>query len=178
MDEIQLRQVDYVSVGALGEPGHRTFMVQGVKNDETISIVVEKYQIQTLSEQAIDFLDSLIEEFPDEAIATPEDFEIAGKLIDIPASFRAQSMSLEFDPETMQVILELRETPNDEDFEPEIINLIKESGHDHVAKLIMSRTQLRAMAVRGREAVQAGREQCPLCQMPMNISGHSCPRLN
>lgn len=174
MEEIQFDQVDFASAGAIGEPGNRTFMIQGFKGNDKAAVLVEKQQIEMLSDQSIEFLDSLSDEFPEEELATPYEFDKAAQVYEIPPMFRARSMGLLFDPDTLMVTLELRENPLDENNE-----LIDEYGQEErVVKLTMTRSQLRAMAVKGHEAVIAGREICLLCQGPMELSGHVCPRLN
>ena len=47
-----------------------------------------------------------------------------------------------------------------------------------MARIYATRPQVRAMAAKGAEAVAAGRPLCPLCDMPMDPSGHRCPRWN
>lgn len=176
MEPIEFDPVDYVSAGALGEPGNRIFMIQGKKEDTRIAVVVEKQQVEQLSQQSIDFLDALTEDFSQEEVATPVDFDHAGEIFEVEPVFRARSMGLIFDPDTQRVTLELREQPFDEDAFGDIVE--PEVDDEHVVRFTMTRTQLRALAVRGNESVSAGREPCPLCQGPMDLSGHICPRLN
>lgn len=181
MEEIEFDPVDSASAGAIGEPGRRIFMIQGRKENTAIGIAVEKQQILLLANQSFEFLDTLKREFPEETIATPIDFEIAGSVEPIEPLFRARSMGLIFDPERKLITLELRELPFEEE------SIINEGSFvappparedERVVRFTMTRTQLRAMAVRGNESVNAGREPCPLCQNPMDIDGHICPRLN
>lgn len=178
MEELEFDPVDSVGAGALGEPGKRTFFIQGRKENTQVSVVVEKQQVEVLVNQSIAFLDSLNNDFPQEEIASPEDFAAAGVREPALPMFRAQSMGLIFDPDTLKVTLELRELPfEDPDDEP--IEIPPEARDDeHILRLTMTRTQLRALAVRGGESVGAGREPCPLCQNPMDPTGHVCPRLN
>lgn len=179
MEEIELDPVDSASAGAIGEPGKRIFMIQGRKQDALVGVVVEKQQVELLSAQSIEFLDSLNEEFPEETVATPYEFEVAGAVVPVEPIFRAQSMGLIFDPDRKLITLELRELPLEEiDDEIDFHNSPEVHDDEHVLRLTMTRTQLRAMAVRGNESVGAGREPCPLCQNPMDVTGHICPRLN
>ena len=182
MQEIEFDPVDVAAAGALGEPGHRVFMIQGQKENARVAVVVEKQQVELLSAQSLEFLDSLSEDFPDEDIATPVDFDRAGEVIEVEPLFRARSMGLIFDPETQLVTLELRELPFESDIDDETFSQYSPVPEVHddekVVRLTMTRTQLRAMAVRGNESVNAGREPCPLCLGPMDLSGHICPRLN
>ncbi|HQZ14269.1 MAG TPA: DUF3090 family protein [Acidimicrobiia bacterium] len=179
MSNFEFLPVDYASAGAIGEPGKRVFMIQGKTEDELIGVLVEKQQIELLASQSIEFLDSLNLEFKEESVATPKDFEQAGVLSPIEPKFRASTMGLIFDPVTQFVTLELRERPVDDEQNSESkIDFPLENLNDRVIRFTMTRAQLRAMAVRGVESVNAGREPCPLCQGPMDLSGHICPRLN
>jgi len=46
------------------------------------------------------------------------------------------------------------------------------------ARFTATREQVAALAVRGAEAIAAGRPPCPLCGQPLDPQGHTCPRLN
>jgi uncharacterized repeat protein (TIGR03847 family) len=177
MEELEIELVDSASAGAIGEPGHRVFMIQGHKNNVRVGVVVEKQQVELLANQSLEFLGSLQNEFPEEDVTLPDEFDAAGQVVPLEPIFRAQSMGLIFDPDTMLVTLELRELPFDES---ETIIDLTQVNHDKekILRLTMTRNQLRALAVRGTESVNAGREPCPLCQSPMDPMGHVCPRLN
>jgi uncharacterized repeat protein (TIGR03847 family) len=91
--------------------------------------------------------------------------------------FRARLIGLGFDPERELVLLELRERAEDDDTASED----GDEGDDdegYVARIYATRAQVRAMAARGAEAVAGGRPPCPLCEQPMDPSGHRCPRWN
>ena len=90
--------------------------------------------------------------------------------------FRARLIGLGFDPEREMVLIELREHSSDDDEEEEVSDDELEEGY--VARIYATRSQVRAMAARGAEAVSAGRPLCPLCDMPMDPAGHRCPRWN
>ena len=179
MDDFDFLPVEYASAGSIGEPGKRVFMIQGKLDDKLVGVLVEKRQIELLANQSIEFLDSLNLEFKEEIVATPSDFENAGHVKPIEPEFRAMAMGLIFDPATQLITLELREKPfeRDEDNNP-AIDFSMEGDSEKVIRFTMTRAQLRAMAVRGFESVNAGREPCPLCQGPMDLTGHICPRLN
>jgi uncharacterized repeat protein (TIGR03847 family) len=74
------------------------------------------------------------------------------------------------------VLLELREDAQEDDDEAPPPDPDEAEGT--VARLYATRAQVRAMAARGAEAVAGGRPACPLCDMPMDPSGHVCPRWN
>ncbi|MFN8015901.1 MAG: DUF3090 family protein [Acidimicrobiia bacterium] len=172
MHEIEMYVVDSASAGSIGDPGSRTFLIQGRKDDQVVSVLVEKQQVELLATQSIEFLDSIKTDYPEEKVATPEQFDSAGEITHADPLFRANAIGLIFDPSNQLVTLELREKPVEEDLDDE------QMDDEYVVRLTMTRSQLRAMAVKGNQAVMAGRELCPLCQNPMNTSGHVCPRLN
>ena len=47
-----------------------------------------------------------------------------------------------------------------------------------VARVAVSREQAAAFAIRATSLVEAGRPACPLCGLPLDPSGHDCPRTN
>jgi len=174
MEEIEFDRVDFASAGAIGDPGNRTFMIQGFQGNDRVAVLVERQQVELLSTQSIEFLDSLVYEFPNEEYATPIEFDKASEVYEISPTFKARSMGLIFNPDTLLVTLELRDQPLDKD--DEVIDYYRED--ERVIKLTMTRSQLRAMAVKGKEAVEDGVETCLLCQSPIELEGHNCPRLN
>ena len=173
MEEIEFDRVDFASAGAIGAPGSRTFMIQGFQGKARVAVLVERHQIELLSDQSIEFLDSLMSEFPNEEYATPIQFDQAAEVYEISPEFRARSMGLVFDPDTLLITLELHELPFDPD--EDVIDQFMEE--EKIVKLTMTRQQLRAMAVKGREAIEDGRETCILCQAPLD-EHEICPRLN
>ena len=171
-DIIEFDPVDTLSAGAFGVPGERTFIIQARKGQATLSVLVEKEQVALLALEAEQFLTRLDDEYPEN--------EAAVSALEAPVSeavplFRARLIGLGFDPERELVLLELREEAVEEEGEapPSL-----EESEGHIARLYASRAQLRAMARIGAEAVSGGRPPCPLCDRPMDPSGHICPRWN
>jgi uncharacterized repeat protein (TIGR03847 family) len=72
------------------------------------------------------------------------------------------------------VLIELRERSEDDGDD----DVAEEVDEGYVARIYATRAQVRAMAARGIEAVAGGRPPCPLCEQPMDPSGHRCPRWN
>jgi uncharacterized repeat protein (TIGR03847 family) len=171
-DIVEFDPVDSLSAGSFGVPGDRTFLIQARKGSAVLSVLVEKEQIALLSVEAEQFLARLDDEYPEQVPAvSPLEAPVAEAV----PLFRARLIGLGFDPERELVLLELRETAVDEEGEapPSL-----EDSEGHVARLYASRAQLRAMARIGAESVSGGRPPCPLCDRPMDPSGHICPRWN
>jgi uncharacterized repeat protein (TIGR03847 family) len=180
---IELDGVDALGAGAIGEPGARAFYIQADKRGSRLTVLVEKEQVALLATEAVAFLDRIADQYPEAPITLPPS---AADLREptVPL-FRARLIGLGFDPERELVLIELRERSS-EDEEEEDAAIGEATGDDgddeddegYVARLYATRSQVRAMAARGAEAVAGGRPLCPLCDMPMDPAGHRCPRWN
>lgn len=156
--ELELDPVDWISAGALGEPGERTFFLQASKFGEYVGVVVEKEQCRALAEAAEQVLAPLGVTF------SPADLDRDRYGLEpIVPSWRVGMMSLGSDEARERFLLELRELTEDED-EPSKI------------RLWMRRAQLIELAARAQDAVQnGGRRECSFCGEQMEPdSVHLC----
>ena len=53
---IELDPVDRITAGAVGEPGERTFFLQGRKGERVVTLLVEKQQVQLLAASVVEIL--------------------------------------------------------------------------------------------------------------------------
>ena len=203
--EIELEMVDSLGAGAVGEPGDREFFLQARTESAQLTVLVEKEQVALLASEAVAFLDRISEDYPEEPSEVPDPVvRQAGLREPTVPLFRARLIGLGFDPERELVLIELRErSSDDEEGEqsggapnaptseadappvPEVpddpgslVDPAAEEPEGYVARIYATRPQVRAMAAKGAEAVAAGRPLCPLCDQPMDPSGHRCPRWN
>lgn len=168
MSEIELDGVDALGAGAIGEPGQRTFYIQADRQGSRLTVLVEKEQVELLSQEAVAFLDRLADAHPETVTGSalhPSAAQVSEPAVPL---FRARMIGLGFEPDRDLVLIELREHSEDDDVEEE----------GYVARIFATRAQVRAMAARGSEAVAGGRPPCPLCEFPMDPAGHICPRWN
>lgn len=167
--EIELKPVDHITTDALGQPGKRVFYIQARKGVETVTVIVEKIQIQTLAEGYEQFLAEVKERFPDLPDASG-DYDEAQMHIAPPVDpvFRVGEMGLGFEAESDLTVLLMRELLA-EDQAPE------EAGS---VRLWCTRSQLRAMCHWGVEVAARGRPICPQCGEPIEPEGHFCPKKN
>ena len=173
--EIELEDVEALGAGAVGEPGARAFYLQARSATSQLTVLVEKEQIALLATEAVAFLDRLADEYPEVAVSLPEEAaELQEPTVPL---FRARLIGLGFDPERELVLIELREHPESDD-DDEVDDDVTEDDEGYVARVYVTRPQVRAMAARGSTVVGAGRPPCPLCSMPMDPAGHRCPRWN
>jgi uncharacterized repeat protein (TIGR03847 family) len=200
-NEIELETVDSLGAGAVGDPGDREFFLQARTESAQLTVLVEKEQVALLATEAVAFLDRIAEDYPEEGASVPEPVvRQAGLREPTVPLFRARLIGLGFDPEREMVLIELRERSSDDEDEgeaptpeaeapaPELPDVpdagtavaepTDEAEEGFVARIYATRPQVRAMAAKGAEAVAAGRPLCPLCDMPMDPSGHRCPRWN
>jgi uncharacterized repeat protein (TIGR03847 family) len=170
---IELDDVDGLGTGAVGEPGQRAFYIQARTEATQLTVLVEKEQVALLAAEAVAFLDKIADDYPE----LPFDLPSTQSVLREPTVplFRARLIGLGFDPERELVLIELRERADDDAEEPEEVE-VEDDGY--VARIYATRAQVRAMAARGIEAVAGGRPPCPLCEQPMDPSGHTCPRWN
>jgi uncharacterized repeat protein (TIGR03847 family) len=180
---IELEDVDALGTGAVGQPGSRAFYIQARTEHAQLTVLVEKEQVALLATEAVAFLDRIRDEYPE----VPTDLPIALAELREPTVplFRARLIGIGFDPERELVLLELRERSSEDDDDSEGDDEVDTEGtgddeaeEGYVARIYVTRAQVRAMAARGAEAVAGGRPLCPLCDMPMDPSGHQCPRWN
>jgi uncharacterized repeat protein (TIGR03847 family) len=181
---IELDDVDSLGTGAVGTPGKRAFYIQARTENAQLTVLVEKEQVALLATEAVAFLDRIADDYPETPASVP-DHDTTLREPTVPL-FRARLIGLGFDPERSRVLIELRERAaededdeddeNDDDLEMLTEEDDEEAGY--VARIYATRAQVRAMAARGAEAVAGGRPACPLCDMPMDPSGHICPRWN
>ena len=180
---IELDDVDSLGTGAVGTPGKRAFYIQARTENAQLTVLVEKEQVALLATEAVAFLDRIADDYPESPAAVPDsDTKLREPTVPL---FRARLIGLGFDPERSRVLIELRERADedeDEDNEDDDLEMLSEDNDDeddgYVARIYATRAQVRAMAARGAEAVAGGRPACPLCDMPMDPSGHICPRWN
>lgn len=167
--EIDLQPVSHVTTDAIGDPGKRVFYIQGWQGERTITVIVEKIQIQSLAVGLEQFLAELAEKFPDLEEASA-DFVEEKMHINPPVDplFRVGELGLGYDSETDLVILVMRELlPEEED-----------PAGASVARFWCTRSQIRAMCHWGMEVASRGRPTCPQCGQPMDPEGHFCPKRN
>lgn len=173
---IELDPVDRITAGAVGEPGERTFYLQGRQSERLVTILVEKQQVELLSASLVEILARSGKETgqgpPDEEMDLEEPV--------IP-EWRAGRLSVGYDEERDLVLLEAEElTPGDEDDED--VELDEDELDDADApgsvRFWTTREQALALARYGSTVAAAGRPLCPLCGNPMDPEGHICPALN
>jgi uncharacterized repeat protein (TIGR03847 family) len=167
-ESFELDPVDWITAGAIGEPGHRTFYIQARSSHGLVAVVVEKGQVRMLAQLAQELLERV------GVTVTPDDLDTAAQqlLEPISAVWRAGALSLGMDEPGERFLLEAEELVLDDE-EPEV-------EEPAVARFWMDRAQVVALAAHAAFSVEAGaRETCRLCNRPIDPArAHVCPTLN
>lgn len=168
-EEIDLRPVNHITIDAIGKPGKRVFYLQGWHKERTVTLIIEKIQVQSLAVGVEQFLAEIQTKFPGIAEAS-SDFTEEKMHIHPPVDplFRVGEIGLGYDAESDQVVLVAREMLA-EDAQPE---------DAYVVRFWCTRTQVRAMARWGIEVAARGRPTCSQCGEPIDPEGHFCPKKN
>ncbi|QBI21133.1 DUF3090 family protein [Egibacter rhizosphaerae] len=165
-ESVEFESVEFITAGAVGEPGERAFYVQAEGEGQRVALLAEKTQIRSLAQLAQELLGRA------GITVTPDDLDEASQRLREPVEpwWRAGSMSLGMDDEAERFVLEVEELP--EELDP-----AEEPGE---ARFWMTREQLTALAAYAAYAVEAGaRETCRLCSRPIDpVEGHVCPAQN
>lgn len=163
-----LDPVDRITVGAIGEPGQRTFYLQARRGRRRLSLVMEKEQVSALASAIEQLLENLAEKNP--LLSTTEDLvAMSGMELEEPVeeTFRIGQLGLGYDESRDVLVIIAQELASDE-----------EGEELETARLIFTRDQGRSLAIYGADIVSKGRPRCPQCGEPMNPEGHFCFKKN
>jgi uncharacterized repeat protein (TIGR03847 family) len=167
--EINLDPVLHLTADAIGKPGQRTFYLQGSNQEQTITLILEKAQLQSLVIGVEQFSAEIKDKFPDLTEAPiefqPEQMRILPPLDPL---FRIGELGLAYDADRDRMVIVAREIVN-EGQEPDEVSLVR---------FWCTREQMRIMAAWAGEVISRGRPICPQCNEPMDPEGHFCPKKN
>jgi uncharacterized repeat protein (TIGR03847 family) len=169
--DIDLNPVTLITVDAIGKPGERVFYLQGKGSDQVITLLVEKFQIQTMALAIENLMSELREKTPDLAEATPnykeEDMTLEPPLDPL---FRVGELSLGYDPEQDLMVLIAKEVPMDApDATDEELSEVR---------FWCTRSQLWSMSRWGIELASRGRPVWPSTGEPILPPGEFSPKNN
>jgi uncharacterized repeat protein (TIGR03847 family) len=191
---------DRFVAGTVGQPGNRTFFLQARKGSALISVVLEKVQVQVLAERLALLLAEIARrgvQVPEALAPSDDDTSPLGE--PLVEAFRVGTMTLGWDPEREQVVVEARaqeeaededvdeddeadeddEDEDEDDDEPASLE-IDDSDPDgpDLVRVRLTPLAARAFVERSLRTVAAGRPPCPFCGQPLDPTGHICPRKN
>jgi uncharacterized repeat protein (TIGR03847 family) len=168
-NEIDLRSVSHITTDAIGKPGKRVFYIQAWEEQRSVTLIVEKIQIQSLAVGYEQFLEEVHQRFPDLQEASSDYIEEKMHIHPpVDPLFRIGELGLGYDSDSDLVILVAKEMVSEEDKNDEM----------RVVRYWCTRSQVRAMCHWGIDVASRGRPLCPQCGEPMDPAGHFCPKKN
>lgn len=182
---IELDPVDRITAGAVGEPGMRTFFLQGRKGSQLVTLLVEKQQVQLLAASVVEILARVSGE-----AATETDVETIDEGMDLEEplvpEWRAGRLAIGYEEDRDLLILVVEELlPDDQGEDEPGLAEIAESpvGPDDEpetgrVRFWATRDQMLALARHGVAVCAQGRPTCQFCGNPIDAEGHTCPAMN
>jgi len=159
---------------ALGEPGERTFYLQARDGERIASVALEKTQVVVLAER----MASLVAELSRRGAADLAEPRPDLEPLDEPLNemFRVGALTLGWDGDDGRVLVECREMTDDDEAAVQLPD--DDPDGPDVLRVRMTLDGARAFVERAVRIVAAGRPPCPYCGLPLEKSGHLCPRRN
>lgn len=201
MPVIDFDPPDRFVADSVGPPGERVFFLQAARKGRVMTVSLEKEQVSVLGQRLDALLDNAA---PAEADSAAADEVADNAPLDTPIEdeFRVQALSLAWDLERRRVVIEAHENSVEDpaeladpsDLDDELSALAEnlpglaaaaeaalagdQQTPGSVMRVVLSPAQARAFAWRCAKAVDGGRPTCPFCGLPLEPSGHICPRAN
>jgi uncharacterized repeat protein (TIGR03847 family) len=165
--------------GTVGQPGERTFYLQASGSGRVTSVVLEKIQVSRLAERLDELLDDELRNSGGKssvpAVAPASLADDAPLDLPLLEEFRVGVIALAWDGEGERVVIEAQE-----ESETPVEYLAEDIPEDGpgVLRVRITAAAARAFTQRALRIVGQGRPPCPLCGLPLDASGHVCPRQN
>ncbi len=166
-----LNPVQHIIADAVGEPGDRTFFIQGRDSSELVTLVLEKQEVANLAISVLQLLEELEEKYPD----LPP-VEVKKKVLypesPVEPAFRVDQLVVGYDEEDDMIWVIAKALVINE------AGAIVDPDEEEVptVRFVATREQMRALSDHALEVIAKGRPTCPLCGRPIDREGHFCPR--
>ena len=123
--DIEFKPVTHITTDAIGQPGQRVFYIQAWQDQRTVTLIVEKIQVQSLSIGLEQFLIEVTEKFPELPEAHAEYVEEKMRIHPpVDPVFRAGEFGLGYDADNDLLVLVIRELLP-EGIEPEEAGVVR-----------------------------------------------------
>jgi uncharacterized repeat protein (TIGR03847 family) len=160
-------------VSAIGQPGEREFFIQVKSMDGINTIAVEKEQVRVLSEQ----IHNLVVELRRSGLIDKDQLSVSPKIdnepleIPIEPDFELGIASIAWKKDVIEITFQ---AISSDDFI--LLDDLDEGPDLVIANLPIDIAK--GFCLRADDLVSKGRSACPFCGLPINLSGHLCPRAN
>ncbi len=157
MSEHDLDAPDEFTVGTVGPVGERMFLLQSRQGAELLTLKVEKQQVAVLAS----YLARIVREVGRPGHLPREVSFVA----DEDPAWIVGTIGVSYDEAVSRVVVVAEE-------------LVGDDEESSVARFSITLEQAASFAITATGLVEAGRPPCPLCGLPLDPSGHDCPRTN
>ncbi|MFN8488843.1 MAG: DUF3090 domain-containing protein [Caldilineaceae bacterium] len=166
-----LNPVQSIIADAVGEPGKRTFFLQGRAGSRLVSLVLEKQEVSNLAISILQLLEELEEKYPN-LKRTSSSKRALKPEHPMDPYFRIGQLSIGYDEEEDRIWLIAQALVANE--AGEILDPNREDVP--AVRFVATRDQMRAMSEHALEVIGKGRPVCPLCGRSIDRGGHFCER--
>ena len=170
MSEMEITPETFVA-DYVGQPGHRAFFLQATGSEGTITVAIEKQQVQLLAEKLSELL--LLIDASDTITGTEPQRDPALSVVEpVQPAWRVGTIALAYeeDADRVVVVVEPIELQDEEG--------VVENDETPGVRLLLRRDQVRSFILHAVAAAEEGRPLCQLCGLPMDPEGHACPASN
>ena len=162
-ENFEFTDADVVSVGTVGEPGRRVFLLQVVVADTITTLKLEKHQVGALSTAIMERLQDLPARG---ALPTALDLRESAEVV-----WGVGAMGLGYLDALDRLVLDAVEAvPVNEAGDP--------TEPQGALRVLLTREQGQALAIRAADLVEARRPPCPRCNPPLAPRGQAGPKKN
>lgn len=192
----ELPEADWATIGAVGEPGHRTFYLQVRQEAQLLTLKLEKQHVAAIAQ----FLSEILDDLP---ATDAGELDGSENLVEpVLAEWAVGTLQIAYDSTADRIIIlaeELGAADDEDDAEfiedPDVDPMTlghpsrlgeprpsaegaPEAEERGAARLGITRASAALIVQIGVDLVSSGRPTCGLCGRPMDPEGHSCPRTN
>lgn len=165
-DVLDFNPISRITIGTVGPPGKRIFLLQAGHSPSSITLKLEKEQARILASSVLEFLDEINNKYSQ---PTERDTPLSSDLMlqePLEPEFVIGQIGLGYDEDQDMIVLVVQELQTDELHQPTTV------------RFWATRGQMRALSDHTLGVVDQGRPICPLCNTPIDPSGQFCPRSN
>ena len=155
-DDLDLGSPDLFTVLVNGPVGQRVFLLHMSQGQTSLTVKVEKQQVAVLAK----YLGQRVRE-----LGRPGELPEIDLDLDLDPEWIVGTIGVSYEDETERLVVVIEE-------------LTEEDEEGTAARISLTKEQAAAFAIRATQLVEAGRPPCPLCGLPLDPSGHDCPRTN
>jgi uncharacterized repeat protein (TIGR03847 family) len=164
-ESFDFEKPDFVTAGAVGNPGERVFYLQAREAGRLITLKCEKEQVRGLAE----YMSGLLTKLGAPKGKVPTEMDL---LPFAEPAWIVATLGVGYDEEHERIIVHAHEL-----FEEEEEG--QRAGEEPAtASVRITSEQAQAFVERAKELMKGGRPPCPVCSGPMDPAGHVCPRSN